>query len=73
MEKEMFRQYGYKFVDWLADYFEEIEEYPVLSPVKPGSVLNQLPGSPPSEGESLETIFEDFKKIIIPGIGSGRA
>ena len=64
----MFRQYGYKFVDWLADYFEEIEEYPVLSPVKPGSVLNQLPGSPPSEGESLETIFEDFKKIIIPGI-----
>ena len=68
MEKEMFRQYGYKFVDWLADYFEEIEEYPVLSAVKPGSVINQLPGNPPFEGESLETIFEDFKKIIIPGI-----
>ena len=68
MEKEMFRQYGYKFVDWIADYFEEIEKYPVLSPVKPGSILNQLPESPPREGESLETIFEDFKKIIIPGI-----
>ncbi len=49
MEKEMFRQYGYKFVDWLTDYFEEIEEYPVLSPVKPGSVLNQLPEKPLSE------------------------
>ena len=68
MEKEMFRQYGYKFVDWLADYFEEIEEYPVLSAVKPGSVINQLPGNPPFEGESLETIFEDFKNIILPGI-----
>ncbi len=68
MEKEMFRQYGYKFVDWVADYFEEIEKYPVLSPTKPGSVLDELPENPPAEGESLETIFEDFKKIIIPGI-----
>jgi aromatic-L-amino-acid decarboxylase len=68
MEKEMFRQYGYKFVDWVADYFEEIEKYPVLSPIKPGSVLDELPENPPTEGESLETIFEDFKKIIIPGI-----
>ncbi len=68
MKKEMFRQYGYKFIDWLADYFEKIEKYPVLSQVKPGSVLNQLPANPPLEGESLETIFEDFKEIIIPGI-----
>jgi len=68
MEKEMFRQYGYKFVDWVADYFEKIEKYPVLSPAKPGSVLNQLPENPPSHGESLETIFDDFKNIILPGI-----
>ena len=68
MEKEMFKQYGYKFIDWLADYFDDIEQYPVLSSVKPGSVINQLPGNPPAEGESLETIFEDFKKIIVPGI-----
>lgn len=68
MEKEMFRQYGYKFVDWIADYFEEIEKYPVLFSVKPGSILTQLPANPPAEGESLETIFEDFKKTIIPGI-----
>ena len=68
MEKEMFKQYGYKFIDWLADYFDDIEQYPVLSSVKPGSVINQLPGNPPAEGESLETIFEDFEKIIVPGI-----
>lgn len=68
MDKEMFRRYGYKFVDWVADYFEEIETYPVLSSVKPGSVLDQLPENPPAEGESMETLFEDFKKIILPGI-----
>ena len=64
----MFRQYGYKFVDWVADYFEEIEKYSVLSPVKPGTVLKQLPENLPHEGESLEAIFEDFKNIVLPGM-----
>ncbi|MGD2294488.1 MAG: pyridoxal-dependent decarboxylase [Candidatus Aminicenantes bacterium] len=68
MEKEAFRQFGYRIVDWVFDYFEEIEKYPVRSQVEPGSVRGQLPGFPPVEGESLETIFEDFKNIIIPGI-----
>jgi len=68
MEKEDFKKYGYRFVDWVADYFEEIEKYPVLSQVEPGAVREQLPASPPIKGESMESIFEDFKKIIIPGI-----
>ncbi|MFC2160097.1 pyridoxal phosphate-dependent decarboxylase family protein [Acidobacteriota bacterium] len=68
MEKETFKLYGYKFIDWLADYFDDIEKYPVLSPEIPGSVINQLPENPPDEAESLETIFKDFKKIIVPGI-----
>ncbi len=68
MEKEDFKKYGYRFVDWVADYFEEIEKYPVLSQVEPGAVREQLPSSPPIKGESMESIFEDFKKIIIPGI-----
>ena len=68
MEKEDFKKYGYRFVDWVADYFEEIEKYPVLSQVEPGAVREQLPTSPPLKGESMESIFEDFKKIIIPGI-----
>ena len=68
MDKEDFKKYGYRFVDWVADYFEEIEKYPVLSQVEPGAVREQLPTSPPLKGESMESIFEDFKKIIIPGI-----
>ena len=47
MEKEDFKKYGYRFVDWVADYFEEIEKYPVLSQVEPGAVREQLPTSPP--------------------------
>ena len=36
MDKELFREYGYKFVDWVADYMAELEKFPVLSQVKPG-------------------------------------
>ena len=36
MPAEDFRRYGYEIVDWIANYFEHIDEYPVLSQVEPG-------------------------------------
>ncbi len=63
-----FRKFAHQFVDWIADYLENIEEYPVKSQVKPGEVFNLLQDDAPYQGESIENIFEDFKKIILPGI-----
>jgi len=68
MHKDEFRQFGYKFVDWVADYLTDIAEHPVLSQVKPGEIRSQLPTQPPVQGESLEKVFEDFQNIILPGI-----
>ena len=68
MEKETFRQFGYKFVDWIADYMDEVGQYPVMSQVKPGQIKDKIPLEPPKQGEPMEKIFEDFKKIILPGI-----
>jgi len=68
MDKDEFRQFGYRFVDWVADYLTGIEEYPVLSQVKPGEIRSQLPAQPPIQGEPLEEVFEDFQNIILPGI-----
>jgi len=68
MDKDEFRQFGYRFVDWVADYLTGIEEYPVLSKVKPGEIRSRLPAQPPIQGESLEGVFEDFQNIILPGI-----
>ena len=68
MDKESFRHYGYQFIDWLADYFENVEDYPVRSTVNPGEIKAKLPESPPAGGESMENIFDDFKNIIMPGI-----
>ncbi len=68
MDKDSFRRHGHEFIDWLADYFEHIESYPVKSPVKPGDILVHLPESAPEKGESMDEIFNDFKEIIMPGI-----
>ncbi len=68
MDKETFRRHGYEFIDWVADYFEEVEKYPVRSTVKPGEIRAALPEKPPPSGEPMDNIFNDFREIILPGI-----
>ncbi len=68
MDKESFRKFGYGFVDWVVDYFDRIEEFPVKSLLKPGDILKKLPEKPPIQGEPMDSIFLDFKEIILPGI-----
>ncbi len=63
-----FREEGKKVIDWIADYYENIEKYPVLSQVKPGQILSQLPQNAPGRGESVESVMSDLDKIIMPGI-----
>lgn len=63
-----FREWGHKMVDWISDYYENIQEYPVKSQVAPGDIFKQIPDSAPSSGESMDDIWNDFQKIILPGI-----
>jgi aromatic-L-amino-acid decarboxylase len=65
---ESFRQEAHKIVDWIADYFTEIEKYPVKATCKPGSVYERIPVTPPDEPETMKSIFDDFEKIIMPGM-----
>ena len=44
MTGEEFRRAGHQLIDWVADYLERVEQYPVLSQVKPGEIR---PGSRP--------------------------
>ncbi|MEO1653218.1 MAG: aminotransferase class V-fold PLP-dependent enzyme, partial [Bacteroidota bacterium] len=57
-----------QLVDWMADYLENIEQLPVKSQVQPRDVFQQLPSSAPEEGETFESIFQDFQQIILPGM-----
>ena len=63
-----FRDHAHRFVDWMADFFEQVEHLPVKSSVKPGEIYRQLPESPPGAGETIDQIMEDFQHIIMPGM-----
>ncbi|KPK73476.1 MAG: amino acid decarboxylase, partial [Phycisphaerae bacterium SM23_30] len=68
MTAEEFRRHGRSVIDWIADYYQNIESYPVLSQVEPGEIRHKLPAEPPEEGESFEAILADVDKVIMPGI-----
>ncbi len=63
-----FRRCGRAVVDWIADYYETIETFPVLSQVKPGQISDQLPDMPPETGEAFDRILKDVDDIILPGV-----
>lgn len=68
LDKKSFRAEAHKLVDWMADFYENIESYPVKSQSKPGQVIRQLPPHPPTKGEPFDQVFKDFESIILPGM-----
>jgi aromatic-L-amino-acid decarboxylase len=68
MTSEEFKQWGYRFVDWAADYLAHPEKQAVLSQVRPGDIRSQLPAEPPAQPESFDRILEDLDRIIVPGL-----
>jgi aromatic-L-amino-acid/L-tryptophan decarboxylase len=68
MNKNEFRSNAHTLVDWMADYLETLELFPVKPDMKPGEIKNQLPASAPVIGENFQKIFADFRDIILPGM-----
>lgn len=68
MSAEAFRAHGREVIDWIADYLETCERFPVQSQAKPGDTLGRLPLRPPLTGEAWPDIFKDVDDIILPGI-----
>ncbi len=68
MPTEDFRKFGYQIVDQLADYFDTMETYPVLSQVEPDWLRSNLPASAPEVGEDFGAILGDVDKLIMPAV-----
>ncbi|KAI3412320.1 uncharacterized protein J3R85_017508 [Psidium guajava] len=63
-----FSRRGHMVIDFLADYYKNIEEYPVLSQVEPGYLSKCLPSSTPDGGEPMEAILDDVRRHIVSGL-----
>src|SRR3989304_6255594 len=68
MTPDELRRHGKDLVDWIVDYHERIESFPVLSRVEPGEIRRRLPASPPETGESFDAMMRDVEEIVLPGI-----
>ncbi len=68
MDPEEFRKHGHEVVDWIADYYKRIENFPVLARVAPGEIRDSLPKEAPEHGESFQSILADVERLILPGI-----
>jgi aromatic-L-amino-acid/L-tryptophan decarboxylase len=68
MNAEEFRRHGHELIDWIASYFERIEELPVLAQIEPGDLKAQLPKSPPQTGEPMDQILRDVDRLIVPAL-----
>jgi aromatic-L-amino-acid decarboxylase len=68
MSPEEFRLAAHAHADWIAQYFENVRDYPVLPAVEPGDVIASLPAAAPERGEPIERIFADFQETIVPAL-----
>jgi aromatic-L-amino-acid decarboxylase len=68
MSGNEFRIRGRAIVDWIADYLEHIERFPVLAQVEPGSLISRVPSTPPQKGESMEQIIADLDRVVVPAL-----
>lgn len=65
---EDFTNAGHKLIEWLSEYFNNIEDYPVVPTLSPGEIEQNLPDIPPQTGEDFTDIFSDFEEKIFPGV-----
>ncbi len=68
MRLDDFRKHAHTLVDWMADYLQNIEEYPVKSTLRPGDIVARIAEKAPTNGEPFEQIWADFREQIMPGI-----
>ncbi|MFP4369705.1 MAG: pyridoxal phosphate-dependent decarboxylase family protein [Candidatus Kapaibacterium sp.] len=68
MDTRQFRKDGHDLINFIADYFEQIEYYPVKPGVNPGEIFNRIEAAPPDDPEDFPDIMVDFEEIIMPGM-----
>src|ERR1044071_6387088 len=59
---------GHRIVDWIADYLDNVDQYPVLSRVQPGDIEKQFDTRAHDDGKSYDALLEEFQSKIIPGV-----
>src|SRR5436305_4879201 len=65
---ELFREQLHRLADWIADYRENIGERWIFPNDEPGAILARLDAAAPATAASLDKIFADVGRVIVPGV-----
>ncbi|CAN5574972.1 pyridoxal-dependent decarboxylase [soil metagenome] len=68
MTPDEFRTNGYALIDWIVEYIEGVEQFPVASQVQPGDIRAALPAHPPTVVEPFTDVLADLDNLVMPGI-----
>ncbi|TKV93880.1 hypothetical protein SEVIR_9G258400v4 [Setaria viridis] len=69
LDPEAFASDSRAVVDFLAEYYRDVDKYPVrAADLEPGRLRKLLPDSAPEHGEPLEDVLEDVRRDILPGL-----
>jgi aromatic-L-amino-acid/L-tryptophan decarboxylase len=63
-----FRRQARRVLQWIGDYLERPERFPVVPRVAPGDIAETIPDEPPADPESLDAVLDDFERLIVPGV-----
>ena len=63
-----FREQLERAAQWIDEYYRDPRRFPVLSRAQPGDLHRALPADAPEDPEPFDRIFDDFERLIIPGI-----
>lgn len=69
LDPEAFAGDSRAIVDFLAEYYRDVDKYPVrAADLEPGRLRKLLPEAAPEHGEPMEDILEDVRRDILPGL-----
>uniref|UniRef100_A0ACD5ZLS8 Uncharacterized protein n=1 Tax=Avena sativa TaxID=4498 RepID=A0ACD5ZLS8_AVESA len=71
LDSDVFRRQGHQVIDFIAEYYSRISDYPVHPYVLPGFLSRRLPEAAPSQPEQpdpLSAALNDVRDLILPGI-----
>ncbi|CAN6299511.1 unnamed protein product [Urochloa humidicola] len=69
LDPEAFASDSHAVVDFLAEYYRDVDKYPVrAADLEPGRLRKLLAEAAPEHGEPLEDVLEDVRRDILPGL-----
>ncbi|KAJ2327593.1 hypothetical protein IWW51_001662 [Coemansia sp. RSA 2702] len=68
MDVSEFRKRGKEMIDFIADYYESLDNVSPVSQVQPGYLYKLMPREAPETPESFEDIRKDIETKIMPGM-----